>query len=400
LLDPDLYREEEEASRLGGKQSRTAIEKLLTEYFGSSPQLPYLRRVLDNFDGTAANLANSQQFLKARLSSPSMLELIWSYWHEEGMLVQTIKAIALRFENRRGPAGKDPLANLELDPLRPLNNLLWGYIQDEYHQITVLRRAYEYDHHYGLSLIGRAVPAVNGADSRSKFIEAFHNLLHRTAKFFKEDADTTVIADGFPLLNALREVHLLLAEGAHNQFGDLPWAARGQMLTEQWLLARPEIQDFLRGRYMVPYDEPWMGVVDTMKRLQGWGDTSVTHFYHLAVYGERLLLSIRYGNWTDINNSHEQAKNWARYWRQELQGYLHAYNAATGVDLSVEVTNPQDATVRYTQPAILLSRRLPRNGARPMLNAPGASAMPQLPAPAASTAPQLPARARRAARRQ
>lgn len=305
------------------------------------------------------------------------------------MLVQTMKAIALRFENRRGPTEKDPLANQELDPLRPLNNLLWGYIQDEYRQITVLRRAYEYDHHYGLSLVGKAVPAVNGADSRSKFIEAFHNLLNRTARFFKEDSDTTVIADGFPLLNALREVHLLLAEGAHNQFGDLPWATRVQMLNEQWLLARPEMQEFLRGRYMVPYQEEWMGAVDAMKRLQGWTDTSVSHFYNLAVYGERILLSIRYGDWIAIDNTHEQAKNWACYWRPELQGYLHAYNVVTGVDLSVDVTSSQETAVRYTQPSILLSKRLGSNGTRPML-----------PVSAPSAAPQLPAQARRAGRQQ
>ena len=57
-----------------------------------------------------------------------------------------------------------------------------------------------------------------------------------------------MIADGFPLLNALKEVHLLLAEGAHNQFGDLPWTARVEMLIQQWLLARPEMREFLQGR--------------------------------------------------------------------------------------------------------------------------------------------------------
>ena len=81
------------------------------------------------------------------------------------------------------------------------------------------RRAHEYLHHYGVSLVGKAVPDLNPADSRSKFIEAFHNLLSAAARFFKEDSDTTVIADGFPLLNALKEVHLILAEGAHNQLG-------------------------------------------------------------------------------------------------------------------------------------------------------------------------------------
>ena len=66
------------------------------------------------------------------------------------------------------------------------------------------RRAYEYDHQYGLTLYGKAVPPLRPADSRSKFLEAFHNLLHAARVFYKEDNDTTVIADGFPLLNALQ----------------------------------------------------------------------------------------------------------------------------------------------------------------------------------------------------
>ena len=28
------------------------------------------------------------------------------------------------------------LAHLEIDPLRPLNNLFWGYIQNEYTRLT------------------------------------------------------------------------------------------------------------------------------------------------------------------------------------------------------------------------------------------------------------------------
>ena len=30
----------------------------------------------------------------------------------------------------------------------------------------------------------------------------------------------------------------------------------------------------------------------------------------------------------------EQAANWARYWRPEIQRYIHAYRAVTGVDLT------------------------------------------------------------------
>ena len=94
--------------------------------------------------------------LTARTDTPCLLELIWSYWHEEGMLVQAVNTLTRRFQNLRAPGDRDPLAHFELDPLRPLNNILWGYIQDEQHRLSLNRRAYEYDHHYGMTLIGRA----------------------------------------------------------------------------------------------------------------------------------------------------------------------------------------------------------------------------------------------------
>jgi len=349
-----------EESRTGERASFKDLEGSLESYLGKlNGPLPYLRRVLraleSRFDERKSPFCNGA--LTHRFSCPSMLELIWSYWHEEGMLVQTMSAICMRFQNRRGPLERDPLANLEIDPLRPLNNLLWGYIQDEYNRLTVPRRAYEYDHHYGLKIVGKAVPEIRSADSRSKFIEAFHNLLFRTAGFYREDADTTVIADGFSLLSALREVHLLLAEGAHNQFGDLPWTSRAEMLMMQWILGRPEMREFLRGRAMVPYSERWMGQVDTMKKLQGWTDTTITHFRNLAVYGEQILLSIRYGDWSEINNQ-DNAKVWARYWRPEIQGYIHAYLAATGVDLSEDIVDFRGAPARYVQPSSLLEARI------------------------------------------
>ena len=93
------------------------------------------------------------------------------------MLVQTMNAIMRRFQNVRAPQANDPLANLEIDPLRPLNNLIWGWMQDEQHRLSVVRRNYEYDHHYGLRLAGKAVDSMRTADSRSKFLEAFHMLL-------------------------------------------------------------------------------------------------------------------------------------------------------------------------------------------------------------------------------
>jgi hypothetical protein len=345
-------------AKTGRELTPEDIQSFLSRYLGSRG-LPYIELI-------STSLANVQPVgdespycigvLPSRLE-PTFIELIWSYWHEEGMLVQTINAISLRFQNKRLGPGRDPLAHLELDPLRPLNNLLWGYIQDEHNRLTIARRAYEYQHEYGLSIYGRAVPKMLPADRRSMFIEAFHNLLHLASVFYKEQSDTMVIADAFPLLNSLKEVHLILAEGAHNQFGDLPWTARVEMLLQKWLLSRPEIREFLGGRIMVPYQEAWMGIVDSMKALQGWGDVSVRSFHDLAVFGEQLLLSIRYGNWSQISDE-QSARNWANYWRFAVQGYIHAYRAATGVDLASTRETQRLAPESYVQPSIHLRKRL------------------------------------------
>ena len=351
ITDGALFNPDEEAARIGEPVTLEEIRARLAAYLGQG-RLPYIDRVVRTaFPGIVKGPVYCHGVLTSRVDSPCLLELIWSYWHEEGMLVQTINAVSRRFQNVRGPGDRDPLAHLEIDPLRPLNNLLWGHIQDEWSRLTVKRRAYEYDHHYGLTLYGKAVSSFRPADSRSKFLEGFHNLLHLCSVFFKEDNDTTVIADGYPLLNALKEVHLLLAQGAHNQFGDLPWTARVEMLIQEWLLGRQEMRDFLQSRAMVPYKEEWMPQVDTMKTLQGWTDVTVTHFRDLGIYGEQILLSVRYGDWIDLNDE-DAAKNWARYWRPEIQGYLHAYRAATGIDL----TNPD--TIDTTMPAVHLQRRL------------------------------------------
>ncbi len=100
---------------------------------------------------------------------------------------------------------------------------------------------------------------------------------------------------------------------------------------------------------MVAYPEPWMDRVDAMKKLQGWTDVNVLHFRDLGVFGEQLLLSIRYGAGCDIHDP-DQAKNWARFWRAEIQGYIHAYRAVTGVDVTIEVN--------ATLPSVLLQQRL------------------------------------------
>lgn len=373
--DP-LFDADDEKLRWGRELSFDEATKKLGDYLGGN-RLPYIQRVLRTAFAGRADQGNNifcEGYLGARADCPPMLELIWSYWHEEAMLVQTMNAISLRFQNRRSKGNRDPLANLEIAPLYPLNNLLWGYIQDDLHRLSVPRRNYEYSHHYGLSLQGRAISDFRPADPRSRFLEGFHNLLYRTTLFYKQEDDVTYQADAFPVLNAIREVHLELAAGKHNQYGDMPWQARAEMLMEQWILSRPEMRLFLQSRDMVPYSEAWMPQVDSMKQAQGWTDVTVTHFNRLAVFGEQLLLSIRFGNWIDVNQP-IIAADWAKSWRPEIQNYIHSYRAATGVDLAADMTDRRQARLMVTQPSELLQRRLsdgkktPSNGA----SAPSAS---------------------------
>jgi hypothetical protein len=310
-----------------------------------------LSNFIDSSNGRVADTCFG--IISERIQQPIYLELIWSYWHEESMMVQGVNTIARRFQNIKGEGAIDPLANLEVGPLRPLSNLMWGYIQDEQHRLTVRRRAYEYDHHYGITLQGKAVSNMRTADSRSKFIEAFHMLMNLCMKFYRQYDDTTVVADGFPIMNALKEVHMILSEGAHNQYGDLPSTARIEMLMQQYLLARPEFREFLPTRQMVPYPEAWMDRAAVLNTLHGWTKTSVLHFRDLGVFGEQILLSIRFGAWSTVFNR-DQAANWAIFWRPQIQNYMHAYRAVTGVDL----TREDGAMIDAQQPSTHLLRRL------------------------------------------
>jgi hypothetical protein len=335
------------------------LQDALTRYMGGGTRLPYISQVLSQTFGKDV-MPPAGPFCDGVLESaecPCFLELIWSYWHEEGMLVQGMNAISMRFQNRRIADGRDPLAQLELSPLRPLSSIFWGYVQDEQHRLSLQRRNYEYEHEYGISLRGKAVQNVRAADRRSKFIEAFHDLLYRCSLYYQQAANMQFTPDPFPLLNGLKEVHLILSQGAGNQFGELPWTARVEMLMQQWILARPEIRDFLARRPMVAYAEDWMANADTLKTVMGWSDTSIIHFRNLATFGEQLLLSIRWHAWGSENDS-VTARDWANYFRPEIQGYIHAYRTATGVDLTVE---PKDSTAqaqRNENPAVLLERRL------------------------------------------
>lgn len=323
--------------------------------------LPYYNKILGDhmkefltnyatMDGDC--LVRSENMLNGFLA----IELIWSYWTEQAMLDQAMGAISLRFQNMRGLHAVEPMMRFDTSPLMPVSNLLWGFIQDEQHRTTINRRVFEYQHAYNLTLLGKAVPRQRGVDNRSPFLNAFHSLLHQASLFYNDYDDQTRAADAFPLLIAMRDVHLLLAEGNHNAYFNMTYTTRVEKLTMQYLLSQQEMQTFLGGRAMIPL-ERHMSALDTVKTIQGWDPVGTLHYYELANTGERLLLGLRYGNWADDMFNSADAGNWAVAFRDDISTYINAYRNVTGIDLSANSSriSPED---RGLQPAMLIQRRL------------------------------------------
>ena len=117
-------------------------------------------------------------------------------------------------------------------------------------------------------------------------------------------------------------------------------------------------------------------------------------------FGEQLLLGIRYGSWNSPTVGATNAANWAFYWREEVQRYIHAYKAVTGIDLATDLgdirQSAPDNEERYLQPAQLIERqnamqqRQLRSGrGQNALNGQNGQAVPRR--PAATPVPRRPA---------
>ncbi|HAD12475.1 MAG TPA: hypothetical protein DCF33_08555 [Saprospirales bacterium] len=296
------------------------------------------------------------ELVRSKRNGFMAIELIWSYWTEQAMLVQAMGAVGLRYQNIRGLHAVEPMMRFDTSPLLPLSDLLWGFIQDEQHRTTLHRRTFEYQHAYNLTLKGRAVPRQIGVDNRSQFLSSFHNLLHQASLFYKEFDDKTRNADAFPLLIALRDVHLLLAEGNHNAYFNMTYTTRHEMLTMQYLFSQPEMQVFLGGRPMMPV-EPHIGALDTVKTIQGWDPMGTMHYYDLANTGEQILLSIRFGDWNMSMYDANDAGNWAIAFRTLISTYINAYRNVTMIDLSADAGR-STLEERAFQPSHLIERRI------------------------------------------
>ena len=105
----------------GGTQTPDDISAKLATFLGKD-RGSYIKGIIDSvFRGSEFKASPFCPVYVGR--GPCLMELIWSYWHEEGMLVQTTNAIALRFQNV-ARHGRDPLAEFALDSLRPLSGFI------------------------------------------------------------------------------------------------------------------------------------------------------------------------------------------------------------------------------------------------------------------------------------
>ena len=121
-----------EAARCGQPVSFEFAKTKLSEYLGSPPQLPYITRVIEAaFPEWRAGSVRCDRVLTGQMNEPCLIELIWSYWHEEGMLAQTMNAVTRRFQNVRGAGERDPIATFGNRSPAADEQLLWGFVQDE-----------------------------------------------------------------------------------------------------------------------------------------------------------------------------------------------------------------------------------------------------------------------------
>lgn len=265
----------------------------------------------------------------------SFVEHIYSYFLELGGVFETLDQVIRRFapEARRPPAPQ--LNRFDVSPLQPVARLLWGYKEDRDNRTTRDQRRMEYLRQYGLDLDPHT-PAAEAFEHRSLFLQYFHTLLNVCAQYFQQLEQTTVNPSAFSVLAALRPLHMLLAEGAHNQYQFMTDKARVELIVVQDILSQDPVQRFLGAPANVPYPAPWMGAVDSMRRIMRRTDTSVTEFFNLALLGESILLTIRFGPFNPAFTDDLVAGGWAQALQPFIRQYIYSYRSVTGVDLAAD----------------------------------------------------------------
>lgn len=352
VIAPDLIDPEREEQRLGFPVDATSLRSALLAYFGTNLALPYFERIIANLP-----VMPTEETVKHRIQYPLVIELIKLYYWEEGYLMRTMSELEKQFTAERSPTGRNPLANFDLHPLLNESHLFFGYVQSKYRRLTRARRNAEYKRQYEIALSGEGMPKLSAADGRSNVIKALNDLVYEAALFYRDDADTTRIADGYKVMLAIQGLQLLLAQRASNQFNSLNIELMVQMMIVQYILSRPNVIQFLQGPPMVAYAAPWQRAVEAMMKLQGWDNVSVSHYSTLADAADLILSGVRLGDWMHRDTTQDQAENFVRYFMPQFKAYANSYKAVTGLDLTADVTDARDAADRSAPPSTLIMRR-------------------------------------------
>lgn len=358
LIDQESWDQQKDEELLGHSLTEQSLGELLKRYFGQQEViLPYYNQIVENLPSSTVGSPYCKTVLLERLRFPAAMELMFDYWLILGGVRGAMNGIVRRFINLHGPTDVDPLANFETSPLQPLSLLLGGYVQTEYQRLPLSRFDLEAQHQYGFTLGRKVVNRLRPADARFKFRFAFHDLLTAASRYYQESANTTIIPDTYPLFLKMQQVNQLLAESSGNNWLEVTFQSRAEMLSILWLMSRPEMTRFLHGRPMES-QKPWEQVINDYNRLHGVEDTSIIHYHKLAKYGEQICLMLRLQAWNHPKVTPEYAKATLDYWRFAFKGYMNSYQAVTGVDLTADATDARDAEDRHRQPSALIERRL------------------------------------------
>lgn len=239
---------------------------------------------------------------KSPRDSLFFIDLIWSYWMEEAMLMHAAYDLVSRFKNIDKNSA-DQRQRMGADPLRPLSYIIWGYIQDEPHRLTVRRRAGEYAHEYGLGLRGKA-RATRGSGNSSPIFDVLNDLLTTAQNFMNPGKSST---DASPVLQKLRRLYQSLENTYVCTYESPAWIIRQEMLMAQYILSHPGTTRFL----------PQAAKTDKMNTIT---------YHDLAVHGERIMLSVKYRNWMDVKLTSADAAEWANDLADSISLYLKSYH--------------------------------------------------------------------------
>ena len=262
-----------------------------------------------------------------------LVEPIWGFWLDAAHLARLTTLLAARQINAPMP-GSSSIPELDLPPA--LISLLTTWFNDHQSGARAAARAANYLAHYGLRLPAPRAPDARLRVKSSPLLDAFHAALIEAIHLIPS-------ADASHLLFRLRRLHIHLAQRASRivegvpppdiftRLGESLSLGRADLLTAQWLLARPELTAALRGPVLVPYAQPWMPTLDRLRQLTRSFDSLALFYDDLAATSEALLLSIRFGDWTQ--STPPAAANWASFWRPDIARYLVAYQELTGIAL-------------------------------------------------------------------